>query len=334
MPRMSPADAAGVLSNNGSIDMQDPRIKLARLNQSRLDELKHNLGMGVATGAAPSDVEGLESDLASNPYSEQNAAVRQAADAKQTADQQAQVGAAQTFNNPEVAGMRQSQQAAAQKLAAAPATATAAGNLAVEQVKAPSAERVAQIGATGKQNVAVTNAAAKEQVAASQAGKLPTQIQSSAIRSQGFLPKIDQLRQTYDDLDKKGVVGAVSGRWSELVQGKGRFDTGDPATTQELSKFMDDLRFMASGVAAIHGRGGAANLGMINKLEEHLNSGSDHSTFHGTLDSYENLLNMYAHPTAAPMGTPPPPAQGAPAAGGAGGGGSTLPGGVTVTRES
>jgi hypothetical protein len=317
-PAMSQTDAAGILAPYQGTSV-DPRVKLAKLNQDRLDELKHNLGMGVATGAAPSDVEGLSSDLASNPYSDENAAVRQAAEAKQTADEQAQVGAAQTFNQPAVTGMRQEKQGAAVQLAAAPAAATAAGNLAVEKVKAPSAERVAQIQATGRQNVAVTQSDAKIQVGASNAGKLPAQIQTAAIRANGFLPKIDQLRQTYDDLYSKGVVGAVGGRWSELVQGKGRFDTGDPQTSQELSKFMDDLRFTASGVAALHGRGGAANLGMINKLEEHLNGGTDPNTFHGTLDSYENLLHMYANPSAAPVGTQP---------------GATSPagGGVTVTR--
>lgn len=59
-----------LLSGNGQSNAAtNPSIALARLRDSRLGDMKHNLQMNPhGTGATPSDVSELESDISSDPY--------------------------------------------------------------------------------------------------------------------------------------------------------------------------------------------------------------------------------------------------------------------------
>lgn len=222
-------------------------------------------------------------------------------------------------------------------IARAPAEATAEGNLAIEKLKAQSAENVARIktenpwGAEGGSNTVdyLAQQALRDPSVITQISdpKLRVAVQSHLAQSGGdlnkltnqtrqmseaandLLPMINNITSQAQQLQKEGLFDIPqSAIRSFLVQhGAGTLMGYGADAAEKAGRFQTDLGLLQSGVARAHaGARGAGNSDMAARFERLMNASGDLPTFLGELQGVRDLLSIYAaHTGPAGVGADP-----------------------------
>lgn len=109
-----------------------------------------------------------------------------------------------------------------------------------------------------------------------------------------ILPHIDDVQSELDAAEKAGALGPLKGRTvNEFLAGKVG-STGDAATDELLGNLNMDLSMVSSGVASLHGRGGAnaaIGKGILDKINA---SHMSHAELTGALQSLKKWAQGYA----------------------------------------
>lgn len=104
----------------------------------------------------------------------------------------------------------------------------------------------------------------------------------------------DDIQQMLDEANKKGVLGPIAGRtYNDFLAGK-IGTTGDAATDELLGELRQNLSLARSGLAQLHGRGGA-NVGIVQGLEKNMDAGHmSYDELKGSLKAMKSWVDTYA----------------------------------------
>lgn len=129
----------------------------------------------------------------------------------------------------------------------------------------------------------------KSLAAAEEARNRPTSTsRATAEFATTLLPHIDEAKQMVNDLDKRGKLGPILGRWNEFMAGT--VGAGD----EDYATFRMTMNLLKTGLMRIHvgARGGVQLLAKFDKL---LAEGKmDKATLNGALTAYESFAKGYA----------------------------------------
>jgi hypothetical protein len=139
--------------------------------------------------------------------------------------------------------------------------------------------------------------------------KATTQERNKASNAIAALSSIGEIRQMLDEMDKRGLLGPISGRAAEIAAGRIKaeelFPNKEDATL--AANYFSSMKLLSSLAAVTHGgaRGGGS-IQMVKQFEKVLSGTGDRSIIEGQLNAMERLMSHYKeHPEApAPMEVP------------------------------
>lgn len=114
---------------------------------------------------------------------------------------------------------------------------------------------------------------------------------------------ISNIRQEAESLSKRGLMGALQGRWNDVAAGKVRLESlyNSPQDAHDVSQFMSDTEFLKTLAQKVHmGTRGAASPAMADRFDKIINSASDLPIFEGQLDGVNNIMKLYSANPKAP----------------------------------
>lgn len=121
----------------------------------------------------------------------------------------------------------------------------------------------------------------------------------AAVRSRQDLAErvsshFDDVQSLLDEADKKGLLGPLQGRtFNEFMAGKVG-STGNAQNDELLGELRQNLSLARSGLAQLHGRGGA-NTGIVQGLEKNMDAGfMSHAELSGALKAMKGWVDTYA----------------------------------------
>lgn len=114
------------------------------------------------------------------------------------------------------------------------------------------------------------------------------------------LGRIQEIRTMADEMEKRGLLGAIQGRWNDLAAGKIKSSdlSGNPDDAKLIADYVTSSKLLSSLVAVTHGgaRGGGS-VELTKKFESIFNGVGDKAILDGELDSLQRLMQGYAdHP--------------------------------------
>jgi len=311
----SSLDILKSLSSNADNPTNPIQVELAQ--RARLDEMKRALGMtydttggmdkwgnatgsSFATGATPSDVSSLESDVSKAPYT---------GDAAQKA-----LVDETTASRPGTQQMAASDFAKKLGLQMAPVQAKAAGDLAVakqqgqnkldEQNQNPLLKLLAPSGSSGSPDATPTGPVHVSQGGISAdfgSAKLPQLVQAQQHDAQMGLNQIPKTRLELDQLEKTGVVGGFRGMLTGAATKWGMNPVTDaigitpPNSARGISAFQGQKELTLTNLARVHGGSrAAASPAIMQNWRTLVNNATTPDALRGVLDTAENWLRMYA----------------------------------------
>lgn len=120
----------------------------------------------------------------------------------------------------------------------------------------------------------------------------------------------DRAKELLAQANAKGLLGPIQGRYADFEAGK-IGSTGNPENDQLLGELRLYLSLARSGVAQLHGRGGA-NVGIVQGIEKKMDeSKMSYDALMGALNGMQDWVDAYAKPSASsslsPATNTPPP---------------------------
>jgi hypothetical protein len=186
------------------------------------------------------------------------------------------------------------------KIAAAPAEATAAGNLALGKQQAQSTQQLLETlgggtpGASGSGLRPAINA--KGEVTFGAAPAPPAQVAAQQHAASVGLSQLPQMRQIIDTIDKQGHLGPVAGRLANAATQSGLDGVlYSPEASRAFNDFKTQASLMKSNMAMAHGgaRGGASPQ-LAQRFDALINMNQTPAALRGGIDAFERWLTSYA----------------------------------------
>lgn len=135
---------------------------------------------------------------------------------------------------------------------------------------------------------------------------------STATTAVGYSQEV---RLMLDEMEKRGMLGPLSGRAYDIFQGKVKAEAlfQNPDDAKLAANFFSSMKLLSSLAAVAHGgsRGGGS-IQMVKQFESILNGIGDKSIITGQLDSLERLMEHYRTNPAEPYVIENPSLQGGP----------------------
>ena len=110
----------------------------------------------------------------------------------------------------------------------------------------------------------------------------------------------DDIEHMLDEANKANLLGPIQGRtFVDFMAGK-IGTTGNPAHDELLGELRQNLSLARSGLAQLHGRGGA-NVGIVQGLEKNMDAGHmSYEELKGALHSMKSWVDTYGKKASAP----------------------------------
>lgn len=130
--------------------------------------------------------------------------------------------------------------------------------------------------------------------------KSPAQVAARQDLAERVSSHFDDVQSMLDAAEKRGLLGPLKGRtFNEFMAGKVG-STGNAEDDELLGELRQNLSLVRSGLAQLHGRGGA-NIGIVQSLEKNMDAGfMDHAQLKGALRGMKSWVDTYAKKKGKP----------------------------------